>query len=71
VIKRIAVELGRHAPFTVLGAASGIIIMAIVVFANIASGISEAVFYTLHPVHVVLSAVVTTAMYKRYGEGKL
>lgn len=45
--------------------------MAIVVFANVASGISEAVFYTLHPVHVVLSAVVTTAMYKRYGEGKL
>lgn len=71
MIKRIAVELGRHAPFTVLGAASGIIVMAIVVFANVASGISEAVFYTLHPVHVVLSALVTTAMYKRYGEGKL
>jgi len=71
VIKRIAVELGRHVPFTVLGAVSGIIIMAIVVFTNVASGISEAIFYTLHPAHVVLSALVTTAMYKRYGEGKL
>lgn len=71
MIKRIAVELGRHVPFTVLGAVSGIIIMAIVVFTNVASGISEAIFYTLHPAHVVLSALVTTAMYKRYGEGKL
>ncbi|HEX76234.1 MAG TPA: hypothetical protein G4O12_06595 [Dehalococcoidia bacterium] len=71
MVKRIAVELGRHAPFTAFGAASGIIIMAIIVLASAPSGVSETIFYTLHPVHVVLSALVTTALYKRYGGGKL
>ena len=71
MLKRIAIELGRHAPFTAAGAASGIIIMSIVIFANVSPGISEAIFYTLHPAHVVLSAIVTTAMYKRYRKGRL
>jgi hypothetical protein len=71
VVKRIATELGRHAPFTAGGAASGIIVMAIIVFADVPSSTSEAIFYTLHPVHVVLSAIVTTAMYKQWGKGKL
>jgi len=71
VVKRIATELGRHAPFTAGGAVSGIIVMAIIVFANVPSSISETVFYILHPVHVVLSALVTTAIYKRYGRGRL
>jgi len=71
VVKRITTELGRHAPFTAGGAASGIIVMAIIVFANVPSSTSEAIFYTLHPVHVVLSALVTTAMYKQWGKDKL
>ena len=71
VVKRITTELGKHAPFTAGGAVSGIVVMAIIVFTNVPSSISETIFYTLHPVHVVLSALVTTAMYKRYGEGKL
>ena len=69
--KRIVVELGRHAPFTAGGAVSGLVIMAIIVLANVPSSTSEAIFYTLHPVHVVLSALVTTAMYKQWGQGKL
>ena len=71
MVKRIATELGRHAPFTAAGAVSGILIMAIIVLTNVPSGISESIFYILHPVHVVLSGIVTTAMYKRYGKGKL
>ncbi|MBA7648999.1 hypothetical protein ES703_56791 [subsurface metagenome] len=71
MVKRITTELGRHAPFTAGGAASGIIVMAIIVFANVPSSTSEAIFYTLHPVHVVLSALVTTAMYKQWGKDKL
>jgi len=71
MVKTIAAELRRHAPFTAAGALSGIIIMVIIVLANVPSGISELVFYTFHPVHVVLSAIVTTAMYKRYGRGRL
>ena len=74
MIKRIAVELVRHAPFTAIGAATGIIIMMIIIFANAllqVSQVSHTVFYIFHPLHVVLSAIVTTAMYKKYGKGKL
>ena len=71
MIRQIAIELKSHAPFTALGAVTGIIIMVIIVLGNVPSQISQATFYTLHPLHVVLSALVTTAMYMRYGKGKL
>ncbi len=71
MIRRILSELKEHAPFTAIGAVTGIIIMVIIVFADVPSSISEATFYTLHPLHVVLSALVTTAMYRRYSRGKL
>ena len=71
MIRRILSELKEHAPFTAIGAVTGIIIMVIIVFTDIPASISEATFYTLHPLHVVLSALVTTAMYRRYSKGKL
>jgi len=71
MVKRIAKELGSHAPFTALGALTGIIIMVIVVFAEVPAGISHTAFYTLHPIHVVLSALVTTAMYTKYRKAKI
>ena len=64
-------ELVRHAPFTAMGAVTGIAIMAIIELVNAPREISNALFYTLHPLHIVLSALVTTAMYKLYGRGKL
>ncbi|MCD6300361.1 MAG: hypothetical protein J7L78_04275 [Dehalococcoidales bacterium] len=71
MIKRISTELARHAPFTSLGAITGIIIMVIIVLSNVPAQISHTAFYTLHPIHVVLSAMVTTAMYRKYSPGKL
>ncbi len=71
MLKRITTELKEHAPFTALGALTGIIIMAIIVLAEVPSGISHTVFYTLHPIHIVLSALVTTAMYVRYRQSKI
>jgi len=74
MLKLIASELRHHAPFTALGAATGIVIMAIIVYGSIlpqVTQISPTIFYTLHPLHVVLSAMVTTAMYKRYTNGKI
>lgn len=68
--KLILRELARHAPFTAFGAITGIIIMVVIVFGGVPSGVSHTVFYTLHPAHVVLSALVTTALYRLYG-GKL
>ena len=71
MLRRIGIELARHAPFTAIGAVSGIAIMAIVILINVPPNISEIMFYTLHPAHVLLSAIVPTAMYKRYREGRL
>lgn len=64
-------ELSRHAPFTACGAISGIIIMLIIIFGRIPSHISQTIFYILHPLHVVLSALVTTSMYRRYRKDKI
>jgi len=71
MLKRIAGELKEHVPFTALGAVSGIAIMVIIVFVNVPSQVSQAVFHTLHPLHVVLSALTTTAMYRKYGNSKI
>ena len=71
MIKLIAHELKEHAPFTALGAVTGIIIMVIVVLGNIPSHISQTAFLVAHPGHVLLSALVTTAMYARYKKGKV
>jgi hypothetical protein len=71
MLRQIARELREHIPFTAIGAATGIILMVIIVFAHVPSVISETAFYTLHPLHVVLSALVTTALYAKYSKGKL
>jgi hypothetical protein len=74
MLKRIAGELKHHVLFTALGAITGIIIMVIIVFSNVLPDViqvSPTIFYTLHPLHVVLSAVVTTAMYRKYTNGKI
>jgi hypothetical protein len=74
MLKLIAHELKHHAPFTALGAATGIIAMVVIIFSNAlpqVSVVSHSVFYVLHPLHVALSAVVTTAMYRRYGGRKI
>ena len=74
MLGRIAHEMKRHAPFTFAGALSGIVIMLVIVHGNflpLVIPVSERVFYILHPTHVVLSAMVTTAMYMKYGKGKV
>ena len=62
MFKEIIRELKHHAPFTTLGALSGILVMLF--FRQIPSGISHNIFYTLHPVHVILSAFATASMYR-------
>jgi len=74
MIRRIFGELAHHVPFTASGAVSGVIIMLIMVSGDVlpqVASVSYTVFYILHPAHVVLSALVTTAMYKKYGNGKI
>ncbi len=65
-LNRIAKELRAHAPFSLLGALMGIAIMAAVLLARVPSESMQPVFSSLHALHVLLSAVVTTGLYRRY-----
>jgi hypothetical protein len=60
-------ELKNHAPFTFFGASTGIVIM--ILSQGLSSKISYTVFYTLHPIHVLLSALVTASMYELHTQG--
>lgn len=55
-------ELREHIPFTFMGAFSGIVLFFLL--RNIPAGLSFKLFYTFHPLHVLLSTFVTTSMYK-------
>ncbi len=60
-------ELKSHAPYTALGALSGIVIIILILISRTLTTISEispVTFFILHPLHIVLSAIVTTALYR-------
>jgi len=59
-------ELRNHAPFTAVGALSGIALMTLVAIFGVPRAVSQQVFNVMHPVHVLLSAIVTAALYHRY-----
>jgi len=65
----IASELKIHAPFTAFGTVTGIIIMAAFIQFKVSKEISSGLFWTLHPLHVLVSALVTTAMYRLHSNG--
>jgi hypothetical protein len=68
-IRLIAFELRNHAPFTIFGAFTGLIILFILFYGNYLlqiSSISRDIFYILHPIHIFSSALVTTTVYIRY-----
>lgn len=68
----IATELKIHAPFTAFGTVTGIIIIAAFIQFKVSREISSGLFWTLHPLHVLVSALVTTAMYRLHsGRGFL
>ncbi|MBN1694457.1 hypothetical protein JW879_03540 [candidate division WOR-3 bacterium] len=62
MFREIITELKHHAPFTIFGAITGIVIMLLSL--KLPYRVSYNVFYLLHPLHVFLSALVTAAMYK-------
>jgi len=66
-VQQILRELRNHAPFTAFGAITGIVLIIAIILCNVFSqvfNVSPIIFYILHPAHVVLSSIVTTAMYK-------
>jgi hypothetical protein len=69
MFKRIAIELRHHIPFTAFGAITGIILVFF--FQRLPSHFAFRIFYTLHPMHVLLSALVTASMYELHKCGGL
>ncbi|MDD4956853.1 MAG: hypothetical protein PHH49_02605 [Candidatus Omnitrophica bacterium] len=63
-MNRIAHELKQHMPFTFFGALTGIICMELTM--GMSHDLAHRLFYVFHPLHVVLSALVTASMYKLY-----
>lgn len=59
-------QLRQHVPFTALGTASGIVLMLGLLLLQAPRHLSETLFWTLHPAHVLLSALVTAAMYRQH-----
>ncbi|HOW35369.1 MAG TPA: hypothetical protein PL155_03015 [Candidatus Omnitrophota bacterium] len=64
MFRKIIHELKVHSPFTLFGALTGVALA--VVFTKMPHEISYNLFYVFHPLHVCLSAFVTTAIYRRY-----
>jgi len=67
----VAAELRAHVPFTALGAATGVVVMVVMVHASVPRLVSQTLFDVFHPLHVLLSAMVTAGMYRRHSPGKL
>ena len=61
-LKQVGIELKAHSPFTIFGAVTGIALMLI--FKDISHQTSYRLFYIFHPVHVVLSAMVTASLFR-------
>jgi len=64
MLKLIITELRHHIPFTIFGTLTGLVLLGL--GRNLPSHISYKLFYTLHPVHVVFSAMATASMYGLY-----
>lgn len=71
MLRTVAGELKIHAPFTIVGALTGIAIMVILSSAAMPRSFSTTLFWGLHPLHVLLSALVTAGMYRLHSTGKL
>ncbi|HNQ22875.1 MAG TPA: hypothetical protein PKK06_07260 [Phycisphaerae bacterium] len=64
-------ELRAHAPFTAFGTLTGVVVMIVIICAGVPRAVSSTLFWTLHPLHVLLSALVTAAIYRLHSRGGL
>ena len=71
MLKTVLYELRSHAPFTLFGTLTGMIILWISLDTHMSRSWFETLFWVLHPGHVFLSALVTAGMYRLHGSGRL
>ena len=67
-LKQVGAELKAHSPFTLFGALTGIAMMLL--FRNISHQASYGLFYIFHPIHVVLSAMITASLFRLHEKTK-
>ncbi len=67
LLTRVSTELKLHVPFTMAGTLTGVVIMVAFIVLDVPRTISVTLFWSLHPLHVLLSALVTTAMFTVHG----
>jgi hypothetical protein len=67
----IGTELKAHAPYTLMGTLSGMGVMVVVVVSGAPPSLSHGLFWSFHPLHVLLSALVTTSMFATHGRHRL
>jgi len=72
-LRHIIVELGAHLPYSIFGVVIGIMILGVLTFFTIVlnarhllPGAAEELFHIFHPIHILLSALVTTAMFWKH-----
>ena len=68
-LRQIARELKKHAPFTAVGACVGVVVMAAVSLVNRDPEMLRHPFHILHPAHMLLSSIVTAAMFRLHRGG--
>ncbi len=71
VLRKLAVELRSHIPFTIFGTVLGVAVMLAVVLGDVPERVSYWLFYSFHPLHVLVSAIATAGIYTRYGRKSL
>jgi hypothetical protein len=71
MLRTIGRELKAHAPFSLVGALTGVVIMGLLSSAAIPRSFSTTLFWGLHPLHVLLSALVAAGMYRLHSHSRL
>ncbi len=66
--KHILAELRAHAPFTLAGAVTGIVLMLL--FRRADPAVHRGLFAVFHPAHVVLSAMVTASLFQLHRKAR-
>ena len=68
--KELLHELKHHLPFTAIASLIGI---SSILFINyiLQANISESIFEVIHPIHIIFSAIVTSAIFYSYQKNKL
>jgi len=72
-LHHIIIELGEHLPYSIFGVIIGLIILGILTFfviilrsAYLLPMAAKELFHIFHPIHILLSSMVTTAMFWKH-----